>query len=269
MWETGCISSEVPRTALTETRARKGTVCLLSPWVALWKFIEVVKLGAPRFKQNMSSDHFQASVKGIFPPWLFYPPLNYRDWTCFNRDVPPSWTCGQHSYRQKPSSTFIYMPGWMAWMPKRKYIKHQGTLTDLNTWLEELHLEETRCLAEHSATGKAFSTRSHGRWEKAAALLGSAWVCSAPGRLITFNCQEKYFKYRGTVTPGPRPQPTFKRARRRSMLTATAGLRGAESNCATALLGAGIFLWLPSRAQTMSIFIIFYTLLLCPNWPDS
>lgn len=123
MWETGCISSEVPRTALTETRARKGTVCLLSPWVALWKFIEVVKLGAPRFKQNMSSDHFQASVKGIFPPWLFYPPLNYRDWTCFNRDVPPSWTCGQHSYRQKPSSTFIYMPGWMAWMPKRKYIK--------------------------------------------------------------------------------------------------------------------------------------------------
>lgn len=42
---------------------------------------------------------------------------------CFNQDVPPSWktTCGQHSEKQEPSSTSIYMRRWMAWMPKRKY----------------------------------------------------------------------------------------------------------------------------------------------------
>lgn len=106
---------------------------------------------------------------------VFYPSLNYY-WSIvsirMSHHLKKLPVANIHKTRSLPALLFICLGKW----PERQKgnTQYQEALTDLNTWLEEQHLEKTRCLAEHSATGKTFSTGSLGKWEKAASFLISA-----------------------------------------------------------------------------------------------
>lgn len=228
-------------------------------------------------RSSTSSVHrdlnIEYSVKGYFSSIaMFYPSLNYNHWSILSIRISHHLeklpVASMNKNRSLPALQFICLGKW----PERQKgnTQHQEALADLNTWLEEQHLEKTWCLAKHSATGKTFSTGSLGRWEKAASFLISAEVCLALGRLIIFSCQEKAVKSRGTITRAQTHHSwDLQKPKQERACNDALSIQGAESDPTTAFLGAGVFSMAVLQNTNNVSWYYFYTSLLSSNWPDT